>query len=74
MNHEDLMVEARARVIWGESPLSVRCFLTSNGMSAADADARIKELNAEPNREIKKTGLRSTSIGTVMVCGAGILL
>ena len=74
MNPDDLIVEARAKITWGETPSSVRYFLTSNGMSAADADVTIKELNAERNREIRRAGVRSTCIGAAVTCGAGILL
>jgi len=49
MNPDDLIVEARARIIWGDEPLSVRYYLTSNGMSAADADAQIKQFTLERN-------------------------
>jgi len=74
MKPDDLIVEARAQIIWGEPSSSVHFFLTSNGMSAADADAKIKEFNAERNTEIRKTGLKNTFIGAVLAGGAGLLL
>jgi hypothetical protein len=43
MNTDDLIVEARARIVWGDEPASVRSFLTSNGMAAAEADAKITD-------------------------------
>ncbi len=68
------MVEAKAKMTWGESSSSVRSFLTSNGMSAVDADARIAELVAERNRDIRRIGLWRSCIGAAILCGAGILL
>ena len=67
---DDLIVEARARIIWGDEPASVRCFLTSNGMAAAEADAKIKELTLERNAEIRKLGIRDVLIGVVLVAAA----
>ncbi len=59
-------LEARARIIWGESSLSVHDFLTSNGISAAEADSRIIEYQRERNTEIKKIGIRSIVIGLLV--------
>jgi len=74
MNTDDLIVEARARIIWGDEPGSVRYFLTSNGMAAAEADAKIKELALERNAEIRKLGTRDVLIGVVLIGAAGISL
>jgi hypothetical protein len=59
-------LEARARIIWGESSLSVHDFLTSNGLSAAEADSRIIEYQHERNAEIRKIGIRSILIGLLV--------
>jgi hypothetical protein len=67
---DDLIVEARARIIWGDEPASVRCFLTSNGMATAEADAKIKELTLERNAEIRKLGIRDVLIGVVVMAAA----
>ena len=56
----------------GEPSPSVRDFLTANGISDIDADAKIKELNAERNREIRKLGGKKTIFGAVLLVGAGI--
>ncbi len=72
MNTDDLSVEARARIIWGDEPSSVRYFLTSNGMSAADADAKLRELILERNAEIRRLGVRDVLIGVALLGGAGI--
>ena len=68
MSTEELVVEARARIVWGDQPASVRHFLTSNGMSTADADSKILELVRERTKEIRKTGLRGTCIGAIIAC------
>jgi hypothetical protein len=74
MDPDKLITEARARIIWGEELSSVREFLTSNGMSGADADAKIQEFNLERNREIRGIGLRNTLIGLGLSGGAGIAI
>ena len=73
MDPDKLIIEARARVIWGEELSSVREFLTSNGMSGADADAKIKEFNLERIREIRGIGLKNTVIGAA-VLGASVII
>ena len=72
MNPGDLIVEARAKIIWGEASSSVRYFLTSNGMSAADADAKIREFTLERNAEIRKLGIKNVLIGVALIGVAGI--
>jgi hypothetical protein len=68
MSTDELLVEARARIIWGDEPASVRYFLTSNGMSTADAESRIQKLVTERTKDIRKIGIRGTCIGTMIVC------
>jgi hypothetical protein len=70
VNPEILITEARARITWGDEPASVRDFLTSSGMSAADADAKIKELICERSAEIRKIGIRNVVIGAAILCAA----
>ena len=70
MTTDDLIVEARARIIWGDEPSSVRSFLTSNGMAAAEADAKIKELMLERNAEVRKLGIRDVLIGVALLAPA----
>ena len=72
MKPDNLIAEARARILWGESSSSVRSFLISNGVSEIDADAQIKEVNAERNWEIRKIGIKKTFIGAVLTVVAGI--
>ncbi len=72
MNADDLILEARARIIWGDQPESIRCFLTSNGMSVTEADAKIKALTRERNAEIRKLGIRDVLIGMALIGAAGV--
>ncbi|HTV62618.1 MAG TPA: hypothetical protein VMH30_08630 [Verrucomicrobiae bacterium] len=65
-----LMTEARARIIWGDSPASVRDFLASNGISGADADAKIKEFSAERNATIRQMAIRNVLIGAGLTVAA----
>ena|SRR5579859_3954091 len=70
----NILSEARARIIWGESSSCVRDYLTSNGIPNADADAKIKEFNLERNAEIRRLGVRNIVIGVALIGTAGIML
>ena len=72
MKSEELISEARAKIIWGEPSSSVRNYLIANGISDIDADAKIKEFNDERNSEIRKIGIKRTFIGAVLTTGAVI--
>jgi hypothetical protein len=69
-----LISEARARIVWGEPPSSVRDFLTAHGISDIDADAKLNELIAERNSEIRKIGIKNTIIGAALTLGACVFL
>ena len=71
MSTDELIVEARARIIWGDEPESVRSFLTSNGMSVTEANLKLKELTLERNAEIRKLGIRDVLIGVALIGAAG---
>ena len=72
MEPDKLITEARARIIWGDSPSSVREFLVTNGISGAEADSKIKEFNAERNAEIRKIGIRNICIGMPLLTASGV--
>jgi len=72
MTPADLISEARAKIIWGEPSSSVRNFLTANGLSDTDADAAIKQFDAERASEIRSIGIKNTFIGAALTIGAGI--
>jgi hypothetical protein len=68
---DKLIMEARARIMWGEAVSSVRDDLTSNGVPEAVADEKIEEFILERNREIQSVGLRSALTGLVLVGAVG---
>jgi hypothetical protein len=74
MNPDSVIVEARARITWGEEPASVHAFLIVNGMSTADAERTLQELITERNKEIRKIGFRGTCIGAAIICAVGIYI
>ncbi|HSU57569.1 MAG TPA: hypothetical protein VLT36_26240 [Candidatus Dormibacteraeota bacterium] len=76
MNHaaDKLMTDGRARIIWGDSPQSVREFLVSNGVSVYAAETKVREFELERNRELRRIGLRNILIGGVPAAAASIAL
>jgi len=74
MHNEQLITEARAKIIWGEGAESVRDFLTSNGMPGPEADEQIKAFNLERYQEIRKMGVKNTLIGAVLTGVSGFLI
>ncbi|HSY74366.1 MAG TPA: hypothetical protein VK810_02760 [Dongiaceae bacterium] len=74
MKPDKLILEARARVIWGESPSSVRDFLTSNGIPKTEATAKIKEFYAERNKEIRKINLKKILIEFTLLGASAFML
>ena len=74
MVNEQLISEARAKIIWGEEAESVREYLTSNGMPGLEADEQIKAFNLERHQEIRKKGVKDTLIGAVVTGISGGLI
>jgi hypothetical protein len=75
MTADKAFTEARARIIWGESTLSVRGFLLLNGVPDTVADAKIREFIAERNTEIRGRGVRDIFTGVIlMIASTGVLL
>jgi len=72
MRTDQAISEARARIIWGESPASVRDFLVSSGVESLVADTKLEEFSLERNREVRKIGIRSILIGILVTGIAGI--
>jgi hypothetical protein len=72
MSADQVIMEARARIIWGESSSSVHDFLTSNGVPEAIADAKLVEFVLERSRELRRIGLRDLLVGIVLVSVSGI--
>ena len=74
MKRDKLLVEARARIIWGEPSSSVFDFLVSNDISEKDAAAKVKEFSLERNRELRRFGFRDIIIGVLLVGATGITM
>jgi len=71
MRADQVITEARARIIWGEASSSVREFLVSNGIESTVADTKLEEFNLERSRELRKIGLRNVLIGLLLTSAAG---
>ena len=67
MEFDQLIADARAKIIWGESASEVREYLVSHGMPGEKADAAIAEFNQERNLEIRRIGTKNVFIGAVLV-------
>ncbi len=74
MHNEQLITEARAKIIWGEDAAAVREYLTSNGLPGPEADEQIKAFNLERHQEIRKKGVKNTLIGAVVTVVSGSLI
>jgi hypothetical protein len=74
MQTGQVFTEARARIIWGDPPESVRAYLTSNGVPGTAADAKIKEFLVERNRELRSIGFRNLVIGLALIGTAGTMI
>jgi len=72
MNPENLVVQARAKITWGEPPSSVRAFLTSNGVGGVEADQIVAELAAVRSAEIRKKGIKQICVGAALLLTASV--
>lgn len=73
MKPEQVIFEARAKIIWGEPAADVRSFLMANGVPDAEATAAVKSFIAERNAAIRKTGIRKIFIGAGLAVSAALL-
>lgn len=60
--------EARAKILWGDSPRQVIGYLMSQGFSAPDANAMVEEMFTERTATIRANGVRKIVIGACLVC------
>ena len=74
MKREQVLIEARAKIIWGEPVADIRSFLLANGVSNADAAVAVKGFIAERNAEIRKIGIRKVVIGAGLAISMVLLL
>jgi predicted phage tail protein len=66
MKPQQVLVEARAKIIWGEPMQSVYEYLTTNGFSNAEAEETIAEFSRERNRAIRRRGIFKILLGIVL--------
>ncbi len=71
---DKIILEARARIIWGERSFAVREFLTSSGVPAAVAEAKLREFELERSQELRRIGFRNVLIGGTLAGAAGVTL
>jgi hypothetical protein len=74
MPPEELFTQARAKIIWGVSAASVREYLLSHDIPAAEADTALEALIAERHAEIRKRGIREICLGALILLGAAACL
>ena len=65
--------EARARILWGESPAEVEHWLVGRGLTEEQAEVIIREIGKERAFGIRRSGLRSIRTGVLLLLG-GIAL
>lgn len=68
---KSFVVQARARIIWGERPADVKTWLIENGLPADTAQLVIEKSREEYAVEIRRIGVRGIVIGTLCIL-AGI--
>jgi len=70
MKPANILDQARAKLIWGESEDAVREFLTTHGFSSSEAEIQIAEFRAERHADIRKTGIKKIVIGSALTAAA----
>lgn len=69
---KSLVVQARARIIWGDEPEAVRSWLLENGVAHDTALLIIEKSVEERRREMRRIGLRNLTHGGAF-CLAGLV-
>jgi len=57
-SHESLIIEARAQIMWGEQPDTVRQLLLAGGLSKFETETVIEKLLNERYKQIKNLNLK----------------
>jgi hypothetical protein len=68
MNHEQALHEAKAKILWGDSPLQVKAYLASQGFSREEATELVDELFAERAATIRGNGIMKIITGACLIC------
>ncbi len=64
---EPIAVEARAKIMWGESPAKVHAFLISKNVGEQDAAVLLEAIIAERAESIRSDGTKKIWIGALCV-------
>lgn len=64
---EPIAIEARAKIMWGESPEKVRDYLMSKSVGEKDAALLLEEVIAERAASIRSDGLKKIWHGSAFV-------
>jgi hypothetical protein len=68
VSREQAQVEAKAKILWGETPEAVVNYLMLQGFSHAEAASHVNELFKARLAETRANGVRRTVIGGAMMC------
>jgi hypothetical protein len=64
---EPIAVEARAKIMWGESPAKVHAFLMSKNVGEKDATTLLEEVITERAETVRSDGTKKLWIGGLFV-------
>ena len=64
---EPLVIDARAKIVWGEAPANVLAFLQSKSIGDKDAFALIEQLMRERDTEIRSDGRANVWMGILCI-------
>jgi len=68
MDPEKARAEARAKMIWGDSPESVASYLRMQGFSKEEAEALVRDLVKERKSAVRGIGVRKILTGIGLIC------
>lgn len=67
MTHEEARIEARAKIIWGETRESVSLFLRARDYGEKETAALLAELDQERSATIRSSGIKKLTMGALLV-------
>jgi hypothetical protein len=67
ISREQIEVEARAKMIWGEPREAVYSYLRTQGLPTAEAKELLAELEAERTAEVRAAGIRNIILGVSLM-------
>jgi len=67
ISREQIEIEARAKMTWGEPKEAVYSYLRTQGLPPAEAKALLAELQAERTAEVRAAGVRNIILGSLLI-------